>query len=123
MKDIRLVQLPNGKFDILLTDGKTSFCEDGEQAIQHAVLRLMKINGESVTGNPSEKGTMFYEKIFRADVSRAEKILHIKNRILTTPGIRKFFTFTYRQTGRRVEINANLDTDWGPGELAVNLEP
>lgn len=124
MKDFRLTQLPNGRLDLLLVDGKTQFVEDGEQAVQHAVMRLIKIKGESVTDNENEEGTDYYGIIFNVMKSRAEKELHLKKRILGTPGIRKFVSFEWNQTRHKVEIKAFVETQWGTTHaLGATLEP
>jgi len=121
MKDIRLTQLPNGRLDILLTDGKSEWCEDGIQAVQHAILRLMKIKTESVTDNPDEEGTDFYGIIFNMKKSRAEKEFHLKKRILDTPGINKIERFEWTQSGRNVTINALVLTDWGNESIGTTV--
>lgn len=124
MKDVRLTQLSNGRLDIKLTDGKTEWCEDGVQAVQHAIIRLMKMKGESVTDNPNEDATDYYGIIFNAQKTKAEKILHIKKRVLGTPGIKRFVTFEFEQTNRSVSINATIETDWGTTQgLVTTLEP
>jgi hypothetical protein len=123
MRDVRLTQLPNGRLDILLEDGKTAWADDGIQAAQHCVMRLMKIKGESVTDNPNEDATDWYGIIFRADKSRAEKELHLKKRIMGTPGIKKIISFSWAQTQRSVSIDARVMTDWGEQTISAALEP
>lgn len=123
MKDFRLTQLSNGRLDLLLVDGNTVWAEDGVEAAQLAVLRLMKIKGESVTGNPNEEGTDYYGIIFNVAKSRAEKELHLKKRILGTPGISKIIKFEWQQERHRVTIDCYVKTEWGTSErISTALE-
>ena len=108
--------LPNGKLDVYLSGGKTEIVSEGRQAVQHAVQRLMKKKGESVTGNPNEEGTDWYGIIFNMEVPRAAKELHLKKRILGTPGIKKIVNFSFEQIGRAVNISSLVLTDSGTTE-------
>jgi hypothetical protein len=119
MKDAEIYQLPNGKYDIKLTDGKSTWVEDGRQAVQHAIIRLNKFKGESATGNQNEDETDIYGIIFNVKKTKAEKILHIKSRILGTPDIEKFISFNYEQTRRNVRIDCVVKTVYGTHESLV----
>lgn len=123
MKDFRVTQLPNGRLDFLIVDGKSQFVEKGKQAAQHAVLRLMRIKGESVTGTTTDEGTDYYGIIFNVMEPKAKNILHLKNRILGTPGIKRIITFEYKHTLQSVAIDCFVMTDWGTTEqLSATLE-
>lgn len=123
MKDIRLTQLSNGRFDILLEDGKTVWCEDGIQAAQHAAQRINKYKGETVTGNPNEESIDLYGIIFNQKKSRAEKELHIKRVIMSTPEIKSIIRFEWTQVGRDVTIKALVQTDYGTETIGTTVTP
>lgn len=119
MKDVRLTQTATGGLDILMVDGRAAWATDGTEVAQHAAIRLNKYHGESVTGNSQEQGTKYYEIIFPANISRYEKELHLKKRILETTGAKRIIEFNWVQDGHEVTATGKIQTDWGEESISV----
>ena len=126
MIDARLTKSTQGYYDLKLENGRFPMCEDGTEAAQHALIRLLAFRGEySLNGEIDGKddlGTYWYERIFAMDVSQAEKELEIKRRILQTPGIESITKFVWSQTGHTVTIDAIIKTEWGSLEISDTVE-
>lgn len=120
MKDVRLTQTATGGLDILMEDGRAAWATDGTEVAQHAAIRLNKYHGESVTGNSQEQGTKYYEIIFPANISRYEKELHLKKRILETTGAKRIISFDWEQSGHDVTVTSQVQTDWGEETVTIN---
>lgn len=123
MKDVRITRTSNGVYDIILENGKFKWAEDGTEAAQHALIRLMIFKGEWYLDADDTMGTAWYQTIFDMSKGRAEKELEIKKRILGTTGIRKIQTFTWEQTAHSVTIEGIVETDWGSVDISQEIEP
>lgn len=116
-----------GIYDLLLEDGKFQFCEDGTQAAQHAMERILFFKGElSLNGaltTKTELGTKAYEIVFDMSKSKAEKILELKSRILGTPGVKKIISFIWEQAAHTVTITSKIQTAWGAETVSTTVTP
>ena len=122
-KDVRLTRSDAGYYDLLMENGEFPFIEDGEQVAQHGSIRIQKFKGESVTSDPDEDGTQYYEIVFNANASPAEKSLEIRRRILQTPEVIKLLDdFTYSVEGTTLVINGSVITAWGPADISQDIE-
>jgi hypothetical protein len=125
MKAPRLTAVPTG-YDLLIENGKIPWAEDGTQAAQHAMVRLLVFKSEpSLDGKLTTKtfeGTKFYELIFNMEITQAEKELEIKSRILGTPGIERIISFLWEQSGHTVTITGKVKTIWGEETLEGTVE-
>lgn len=114
--------LTGGVYDLLLENGKFAWCEDGTQAAQHAMERLLIFKGElsldGILTTKTELGTRFYEVIFDMTKTQAEKELELKSRILGTPGVDRILEWTWEQTGHTVTITSKIKTAWGVETLS-----
>lgn len=123
----RLTKDSSGHYDLLLENGKFSFCEDGTQAAQHSLERLLLFKGDySHNGKlttKTELGTKWYEIIFAMDLPRSEKEFEIKRRILETPGIERIIRFEWSQTGHSVTITGAVQTSWGEEDISNEVTP
>lgn len=119
MKSIRLTKKADGNYGILFQDGKFQWAEDGTQAAQHGLTRLMIFKGEWILD--ADMGTQWYEIIFDSSKSRAEKEFEIKGRILGTPGVKEITKFNWTQSGASVTIDGIVVTDWGETDLSQEI--
>jgi hypothetical protein len=124
----RLTKNAAGDYDLQLENGVLGpMCEEGTQAAQHSLERLLIFQGElSLDGALTTKttgGTRWYETIFAMDVPRAEKELEIKSRILGTPGIIKILSFTWTQAAHTVTITGRVLTAWGEEDISGTISP
>lgn len=123
----RITKDSSGHWDLLLENGVLGpMCTEGTQAAQHALQRLLIFRGElaldgALTEN-TEGGTRWFEKIFRTDISRAEKDLEIKRRILGTSGIKKVLRLQWTQSGHSMTITGAVQTDWGEEDISQEIE-
>ena len=121
----RLTAVSTG-YDILIENGKIPWAEDGTQAAQHAMVRLLVFKGEpSLDGNLTTKtleGTKFYEIVFNMEVTKAEKELEIKSRILGTPGVERIISFVWEQVAHTGTITGKVKTIWGEETLEGTVE-
>lgn len=127
MKAPRLTKNASGQLDMLLEGGTFQWAEDGTQAAQHANVRLLLFKGELSHGGKlttkTEGGTDWYGKVFPMDISQAEKELHLKGRILGTPGISSITEWGWSQTGHTVTITDRTMTDWGEVSVGGEVTP
>lgn len=121
MKSIRLTKRTDGNYGILFKDGKFQWAEDGTQAAQHGLTRLLIFKGEWVLNE--NMGTDWYGIIFNAAKSRAEKEFEIKARILGTPGVKEITKFNWSQSGSTVTIEGIVVTDWGETDISQEITP
>lgn len=121
----RITKDSNGRWDFKMTNGIFEMAEDGTQAAQHALQRLLVFRGEqSLNGALTEKtelGTKWFETIFKADKTKAEKELEIKTRILDTPGVKRILRFEWSQTGHVVTMEGAVLTDWGEEDVSQEI--
>ena len=106
---------------MLFENGKLVWAEDGTQAAQHGLTRLLIFKGEWILDE--EMGTDWYGIIFSSSKSRAEKELEIKSRILGTPGVKEISQFKWEQTGASVAITGIVVTDWGNVDISQEITP
>ena len=119
MKSIRITKRSDGNYGLLFSDGKLQWAEDGTQAAQHGLTRLLIFSGEWVLN--TDIGTKWYEIIFASSKSRAEKELEIKSRILGTPGVKEITKFNWTQSGSSVSIEGIIVTDWGDVDISQEI--
>lgn len=117
----------NNHWDLLLENGILGpMCEDGTQAAQHVLQRLLIFKGELSLNNglteKTEGGTKWFETIFNTQKSRAEKELEMKSRILGTPGVKKILRFEWTQSGHSASITGAIQTDWGEEDISTDVE-
>jgi hypothetical protein len=88
--------------------------------------RLLTFKGElsldDQLGGKDDLGTKWYEIVFRADISKAEKDFELKRVILQTPGIKEITRWNWTQTAHSVAITAIVVTDWGEVDVSQTLE-
>ena len=127
MKAPRLTKNTSGDYDLLIENGKIPMIEDGTQAAQHALTRLLIFKGEySLDGElttKTELGTKWYETIFAMDKPQVAKELEIKRRLLQTPGIKKILSFEWSQSEHTVTIEGKFQTDWGAETVSETVTP
>ncbi len=127
MKAFRLTKNAAGDYDLLIENGKISLIEDGGQAAQHAMQRLLIFKGEQTLDGmlttKGELGTQWYEIIFAMDISRAEKELEIKRRITETPGILKILESTWSVADHTLSITGKVQTEWGEADISEDVTP
>jgi hypothetical protein len=127
MRDVRLTQktLSNGQkiLDIQIENGRANWAYDGTEVAQHAGIRLQKFVGESVIDDPNEDYTKWYETIFRADKSVAEKELEQKRRILGTTGAVRILTFNWQQIEEVANVDSSIQTLWGEADISEEITP
>ena len=119
MKSIRLTRNSDGNYGLQFANGKLQWAEDGTQAAQHGLTRLLIFKGEWLLNE--DMGTQWYEIIFSSSKSRAEKELEIKSRILGTPGVKEITKFTWEQSGATVTIEGIIVTDWGETDISQEI--
>jgi hypothetical protein len=132
MKDVRLSKNAAGDYDLVFENGEFPFIEDGDQAAQNGLIRLLmfrpqndhdgNFTGDSVTRNLDADGTRWYQVIFNATKSLAEKNLEIKRRILGTPGVIRILTFAYSLDDHVLNITGNILTEWGEVDITQEIE-
>jgi len=126
----KLTKNAQGYFDLSLVNGRFEWAEDGEQAAQHAMVRVMVFKGEPSHGGKlttrTEEGTDWYGIIFAMDVSPAAKELELKSRILGTPGVEAILEWApidwYSPT-HTVSIDAKVQTAWGVEIINEDIAP
>lgn len=127
MKSFRLTKNDAGDYDLLMENGTVPLVEDGTQAAQHAMERILVFKGElSLDGmltTKTEGGTQWYEIIFATDVTKAEKEFHIKKRILQTTGIKKLLSLTWSVEDHVLSINGRYQTNWGEEDISEDVTP
>ena len=126
MIDARLTRNTAGDYDLKFENGTFIMAEDGTEAAQHALIRLLVFRGEpSLNGEIEGKedtGTFWYDRIWPTNTSKAEKEFEIKRRILQTPGIDSITEFTWSQTAHTVTINGIVKTQWGSLTISDTIE-
>jgi hypothetical protein len=124
MRDVRMTtQNATGVLDIQVENGRANWAYDGTEVAQHASIRLQKFVDESVIGDSEEDYTRWYEVVFNAQASRAEKELELKRRILGTPGAVRILTFEWTQSGHVVDIKGSVQTQWGEADISQKVTP
>jgi len=122
----RLTKNSYGDYDLVLENGKFKWAEDGTQVAQHGLERLLIFKNEQSLGDKltdkESTGTYWYEKIFDASKSKAEKELHIKSRIMGTPGVERILEFDWTQSGHTVTITGRIQTEFGEVNLSQEIE-
>lgn len=115
-----------GQYDLKLENGVFAWVEDGSQAAQHALTRILIFKGEiGLNGMLTTKvnlGTQWYEIIFNHSTELSEKELEFKSRILGTPGIKSILKWNWSQSGRTVTIDASFQTEWGEASVSEEIE-
>jgi hypothetical protein len=115
-----------GQYDLKLEDGKFVWVEDGSQAAQHALVRLLIFKGEialdGMLTTKTELGTQWYEIIFDHTKELSEKELELKSRILGTPGVKNILSWDWSQSGKTVTIDASFQTEWGEASVGEEIE-
>jgi hypothetical protein len=134
MKAPRISKDANGIRDLVFENGRFKTVTEGAEAAQHMETRLniiskyqdtpgeLTLNGEIGDETLSQDGTDLYGILLDASKSKAEKDLHLKRRILQTPGIKKILTWSWTQTGSAVSISSLILTDWGEWDLSGTYE-
>jgi hypothetical protein len=122
----RLSQNAAGDYDLVLEDGKFKWAEDGTVVAQHGTERILIFKGElslndQLSGKDDE-GTRYYEVLFSAAASRAEKELEIKQRILGTPGALKTLQFTFELDGGTLTTDGQVLTEYGTVDVSQTVE-
>jgi hypothetical protein len=123
MIDARLTKTEYGYYDLKLTNGNFEMAEDGVEAAQHSMIRLLQYKGESVTDNPNDDGTDWYGIIFDMSKTRSEKELEIKRRILGTVGIEELVEFNFTQDGSEYTITGLVKSIWGDYPIEIGSTP
>jgi hypothetical protein len=122
---IKLSKNAVGDYDMVLEDGKFEWSRDGTAVAQHGMERLLIFRGEQSLGGiltgKDDLGTWWYEIIFDASKSRAEKELEIKSRILGTPGVLRILQFNWEQTGGAVSLTGRVLTEYGEIDIAEEI--
>ena len=122
----RLSQNSSGNYDLVLENGKFKWAEDGTQVAQHGLERILIFKNEISLGDKltdkENTGTHWYEIMFDASKSKAEKQLHVKNRILGTQGVERLLEFNWSQTGHIVYITGRVLTEFGEIDLSQEIE-
>lgn len=122
----RLSKNTAGDYDLLLEDGKFAWSEDGTEVAQHSMERLLEFRAEeSLNGNLDGKensGTYWYDVLFKASASRAEKELEIKRRVLGTPGAVKLLRFNWELDGGELTITGQVLTEYGTVDIGQTIE-
>jgi hypothetical protein len=110
---------------MVFEDGKFVWSEDGTQVAQHGMERTLIFKGEQSLGGKltgkGDLGTWWYEIVFDASKSRAEKELEIKSRILGTPGVIRILQFNWEQDGGAVSITGRVLTEYGEVNISEEI--
>ena len=126
MKAPRLTRIPGAGYDWKLNDGRIPWAEDGTQAAQHSMQRLLGSKGEYSLGGKlsgkDEQGTDFYGIIFKHSSSREELELEIKRRLLQTPGIKSIVKFESTIINNTLAVAGKGLTEWGIVDLSFETE-
>jgi len=126
MKDVRITKNSDGVYDMKLTAGKFEMCEDGTEAANHFVIRLLAGKGEYNLGglltNKDDLGTDWYGIIFNVEMGKPEKTLELRRVILETPGVLSIEKFVWTQTGHSVSIIGRINTEWGTIDVNQEIE-
>ena len=126
MIDARLTRNASGDYDLKFENGSFVMAEDGTEAAQHALIRLLAHKGEySLNGEIDGKdnlGTDWYGKIWPMNITKAEKEFELKRRLLQTPGVESIIKWQWTQSGHTVTIEAELKTEWGSMTIADTIE-
>ena len=121
----RISKDSDGRWDAVLDEsGKFTRAVDAIQSASHAVTRVLIFKGEySLNGKLTGKddlGTEYYEVVFRADATEAEKQLAIKSRILETPGVVRFLSFGWEKSDSTIDVTGDVLTEWGVVPLTLS---
>lgn len=126
MKDARITKTVDGYYDLKLTNGKFETCEDGIEAANLVVIRLLAYKGEYNLGglltNKDNLGTDWYGIIFNVEMGQSEKTFEIRRVILQTPGVVSIEELNWEQTGHVVAIQGRINTEWGTVDITQEIE-
>ena len=120
---IKLVKNDDGDEDMSFEDGVFEMSEDGEACAVQMKERLLLDRNEAVANpivdtvaNPLA-GLDWEGIILDAAKSKNEKELEVKRAIFTTPGIVRITYWQWSMSGRILNLNFKVETQWG--ELAI----
>lgn len=113
---IKLAKNKYGDEDMVLEHGVFDMCEDGTAAAVQMKERILSDKNECDQSEIVKKPGLALDWegiIFDASKSRAEKELELKRVILSTPGMKRITYWSYEQTGRELQVNFKIMSEWG----------
>lgn len=123
------VSLQGGVYDLLMTNGSFEMAEDGTAVACNVLTRVRLFKTECLVNplidtdkNPNA-GVDYYDIVFSAETSQAQKENEIKTSILDTPGVKSIIQWQWSQTNRTANITAVIQTDWGTETIAATIDP
>lgn len=125
---IKLVKNADGDEDMSLEDGVFEMSENGEACAVQMKERILLDRNEAVASdlvdtvaNPLA-GLDWEGIIFDAAKSKSEKELEVKRVIFSTPGVERITAWSWTMTGRQLNLNFKVQTQWGELEIGETVQ-